>query len=183
MLRVNTKTTIMHFSKTSLLLLMLFTLPFACTKDSLGDPVEEMEMEEEEETNQEVDGVIWTGAEISFSKTDGASPSMEANQDRITDNVWITRGNNGGQIFNAKTENIANKSNSPDGTEWAIGSIESVNSLEFKPFRTAVGKPSGVVGQDLVVHLIADDIYLSVKFTSWSESKGGGFAYTRATEN
>src|ERR1039458_1877497 len=29
--------------------------------------------------------------------------------------------------------------------------------------------------------LISDDIYLDIKFTSWSGSSGGGFAYLRST--
>jgi len=176
------KTKNMRYSLKSFLgLLLLVTLTYACTKDSLGSP--EMEMEMEEENPSEVDGTIWTGANISFSKTDSASPTVEANQDRITDNVWITRGNNGGQIYNAKTENSASKSNSPDDTEWAVGNIESINDLDFKPFRSAIGKPQDVVGLDLVLHLISDNIYLSVKFSDWSQSKGGGFAYTRSTAN
>ena len=42
---------------------------------------------------------IWDGPMISFSKADGADFNLESNQDRITSNVWITRGN-AGQIFN-----------------------------------------------------------------------------------
>jgi hypothetical protein len=42
--------------------------------------------------------------------------------------------------------------------------------------------PPGSVGVDAVVHLITDDIYLSLKFTSWSASgSGGGFSYERST--
>jgi hypothetical protein len=142
----------------------------------------EMEAENQEEQTLE-DATIWTGSDLTFSKADGASPDVEANQDRITDNVWITRGNNGGQIFNIKTENIANKSSSPAGTEWAQGSLDDLADLEFSAFRSAVGSPKDVVGKDLVLHLVEDNIYLSVRFTDWSTSKGGGFAYVRSTSN
>ena len=125
---------------------------------------------------------VWTGEVMTFSKTGGADPSDEANQDRITDNVWITRGNEGGQIYNAVLEAAADKDSSPADTEWAIGSIDDIDNLEFQTFRDALGgRPKNNVGVDLVVHLITDNIYLSLKITSWDEQKTGGFAYERST--
>lgn len=124
---------------------------------------------------------IWTGTTITFSKSDGADPALEANQDRITNNVWITRGNSGGQIFNIKVESSASKATSPADTEWARGTTANIQNLSFAPFRDAVN-PKSVVGQDLVLHLITDDIYIDVVFTSWSQDKRGGFSYKRATE-
>jgi hypothetical protein len=39
-----------------------------------------------------------------------------------------------------------------------------------------------MVGQDAVLHLISENIYLSIKFTSWtSGANGGGFSYERST--
>jgi hypothetical protein len=125
-------------------------------------------------------GTIWTGAKITFQKASGADPSQETNQDRITENVWITRGNNGGQIYNAKTENSASKNTSPADTEWAVGTTSQLSSLTFTDFRSAI-RPKNIVGQDLVVHLITDDIYIDVKFTQWASNKQGGFAYDRST--
>lgn len=127
---------------------------------------------------------IWDGPSVSFTKDDGTDPTQEDNQDRITDNVWITRGVNGGQIYNAKTESTANKDNSPDGTLWAIGTFAEIEGLEFKPFREAVTQPKDVVGQDLVVYLVEDDAYISMNFSAWSQgdSNQGGFAYTRSSD-
>ena len=126
---------------------------------------------------------IWNGTTITFTKADGANPEEEANQDRITDNIWITRGNDGGQIFNIKTETSYNKTDSPVGTKWAVGTLDQIETLTFKKFRAAVEKPnSSLVGKNLVMYLEEDDIYLSVKFTSWSEQKKGGFAYERTTK-
>lgn len=175
----------MNFKFNGLLsFLLLFFIATSCTEDSLGDPNmqpmgEEME-EEDDGTTTEPE--IWTGADLTFSKANNANPSEETNQDRLTDNVWITRGNNGGQIYNAKTESNANKSASPDGTEWVVGAIEDIATLTFRPFRSAVGSPKNVVGKDLVLHLIEDDIYLKVRFVEWSSSKGGGFTYVRSTK-
>lgn len=125
---------------------------------------------------------IWTGGTLTFEKGTDVDPSQAVNQDRITDNVWLTRGNDGGQIYNAKTENEFNKANSPAGTQWAIGSIDNIDNLSFKSFRDAVDSPKNVVGKDLVLFLPADDVFLSVKFTKWSSGKDGSFAYERSTE-
>jgi len=126
--------------------------------------------------------IIWTGPTVTFSKAAGADPGDEANQDRISDNVWITRGNNGGQIYNIKTESAYDKDASPADTEWAIGKIEDIDNLTFQSFRDALGgKPKNEVGTDLVMHLITDDIYLSLRITNWEEKKEGGFTYERSS--
>ena len=125
---------------------------------------------------------IWDGTKITFSKSDGANPNEEANQDRITNNVWITRANDGGQIYNIAKENSSNKTNSPIGTKWAIGSLDEIDNLTFDKFRATVGNPKDVVGKKLVMFLEEDNIYLSVIFTSWSEGKKGGFTYERSTK-
>jgi surface protein len=126
---------------------------------------------------------IWNGTTITFTKADGANPEEEANQDRITDNIWITRGNDGGQIYNIAKEDSPNQTNSPVGTKWAVGTLDEIETLTFKKFRAAVEKPnSSLVGKNLVMYLEEDDIYLSIKFTSWSEQKNGGFAYERSTK-
>ncbi|MEM0992574.1 MAG: hypothetical protein AAF847_08490 [Bacteroidota bacterium] len=145
---------------------------FACTNDKLPPP---------EEIPEDAD--VWTGPTITFSKLPTSDPTAAENQDRITDNVWITRGNNGGQIYNAIEEMGANKRESPMGTLWAIGKIRDLNRLDFQPFRTAVGRPKEVVGKDLVLFLREDEVYLSVKFTAWGQQQIGSFSYERSTEN
>ena len=124
---------------------------------------------------------IWNGPLKFFEKKDNTNQLEKTNQDSITENVIITRGNNGGQIFNIAKENEADKYKSPIGTEWAIGSLNQIDSLVFKDFRLTV-KPQYVVGKKLVLHLIEEDIYLSVEFKSWSSGKKGGFSYERSTE-
>lgn len=126
---------------------------------------------------------IWSGDIITFSKASGADPTMESSQDHITDNVKITRGNDGGQFYNIVLESSYDKDNSPVGTEWAYGTTCEIPNLVFEPFRAATGKPSNAVGKNMVLHLIADDVYLSVKITSWAKGQNGGFTYERSTEN
>ena len=132
-------------------------------------------------TNENAGPTLWTGAATTFNKSDGSNPNLEDNQDRITENVWITRGNTGGQIFNIAINNSADKTESPVGTEWAIGTLEELDNLTFDYFRNAISRPKTVVGKNLVLHLIEDDIYIYVKFTSWSQGKRGGFSYERST--
>jgi len=127
---------------------------------------------------------IWTGSKITFTKEDNANPENEAKQDRITDNVWITRGNDGGRIFNIKVESSATKTTSPEDTEWARGTTANLSGLSFNSFDQTVD-PKNDVGDDFVMHLITDDVYIDIRFTSWTQGKsnGGGFSYERASEN
>ena len=132
-------------------------------------------------TDENEGPVLWVGETIDFSKLDGANPNLEDNQDRISDNIWITRGNSGGQIFNIALNSNANKIESPVGTEWAIGTLDEIDNLSFDYFRNTVSRPKNVVGKNLVLHLIEDDIYMTIKFISWSQDKRGGFSYERST--
>ena len=52
---------------------------------------------------------IWDGPVKFFEKKDNTNHLEKANQDSITENVIITRGNSGGQIFNIAKENEADK--------------------------------------------------------------------------
>lgn len=125
---------------------------------------------------------IWTGTPITFEKLAGTDAAEASNQDRITDEVWITRSIDGGEIYNAKSESESDKGSSPQGTQWALGTIADIDNLSFRSFRDAVDKPQDVVGKDLVLFLTQEEIFISVKFTAWTQGKGGGFAYERSTE-
>ncbi len=125
---------------------------------------------------------IWTGPTMTFSKENSADWTIETNQDRITKNVWLTRANSQG-IFNIAIEENYVNSSSPAVTEWAYGTTASIESLVFKKWEDLCGsQPLNLVNQDLVVHLITDDIYIDIKFTFWQHGGGGGgFTYKRST--
>jgi len=129
---------------------------------------------------------VWNGPPITFTKASGADPNLPANQDRITPNVWITRGYSGG-IYNAARETGFTHYLSPTNTEWANGTLANYASLNYTNWNSWVRghpnpSPPSTVGVDAVVHLIAEDIYLSVRFTSWAAfGGGGGFSYVRST--
>lgn len=128
---------------------------------------------------------FWTGPRLTFSKANSANPLLPENQDRVTDQIWITRGTSGG-IFNARSESGYDFEGftSPAGTEWAFnrtlaGGIEGV---QFQPWALAANKnPPATVGVNAVMHLVAEDIYIDVTFTAWQVNCCGGFAYQRST--
>ena len=126
---------------------------------------------------------IWSGPKLTFSKGSFADETDPANQDRITDNVWITRGAVRG-IYNARTESAYEINVSPEDTEWAFGTTADLESLTFEPWQVAVNNnPPASTGQDMVVHLITDNIFIDIKFTEWGlgAQGGGSFEYERST--
>src|SRR6185369_5768090 len=52
---------------------------------------------------------------------------------------------------------------------------------DWETWSRTLGNPPGTVGQDAVLHLKTDDIYIDIKFLSWSVRIGGGFSYSRST--
>lgn len=126
---------------------------------------------------------VWSGLTYTFINTAGSNPNVAASQDRITDNVWITRGPTQG-IFNiaqeASYDGAGANGPSPLGTEWAFGTTANYASLTYTTWAAAHnGSPLTLLGQNMVLHLIAENIYIDIRFDSWGP-QGGGFTYTRA---
>src|ERR1035441_9531902 len=126
---------------------------------------------------------IWTGPSTTFVNNAGSDPTQAVNQDRLTPNVWITRGSSQG-IYNAKTETGFTHTRGGADTEWADGTTATYSSLSYMDWNTWAqshpGGPVATVGVSAVVHLISDDIYLNVQFTSWGQ-RTGGFSWQRST--
>jgi hypothetical protein len=122
---------------------------------------------------------IWNGPPINFTNVIGSAPTLPASQDRLTLNVWLTRGFTHG-LYNAAVE-TGYTSLSPVGTEWAYGTLPNYASLNYQTWVIWNGKyPPSMVGQDAVLHLIPDDVFLAIRFTFWNVG-AGGFSYTRST--
>lgn len=135
---------------------------------------------------------IWSGLDVAFSKAPFADPTEASSQDRITDQVWITRQTKQG-IYNIRQEPFYIADFSPADTEWAFEglnfnpdtvSAEAYSSLNFSDWKTALGGQGALVNNILnrpgVVHLITDDIYIDIQFTAWGQSgEGGEVAYLR----
>jgi hypothetical protein len=117
---------------------------------------------------------IWNGPAISESNA--------TEPDKITANVWLTRGGNQG-LYNAATESGFTHFLSPADTEWADGTTADYATLSYTDWNTWAknihGGPPGTVGVNAVVHLISDDIYIDITFTSWSQ--GAAYSYERST--
>ncbi|MEP1035499.1 choice-of-anchor D domain-containing protein [Ekhidna sp.] len=117
------------------------------------------------------------GGGVSFSKADFANWLLPVNQDRISDNVWLARGDTK-SIFNAKSETTSDN-NSPSDTEWALGIFNDAST--FDTFKNMHGSdPQSLIGNTATLHNISDDNYYEVDFSAWTGGNaGGGFAYTR----
>jgi hypothetical protein len=142
---------------------------------------------------------VWSGLSVTFTKADGTDPRLAQNQDRITNNVWISRDLAGG-LFNAAAECDSSGCTytndfSPQDTEWATAlfpansnkTIAATNwpNLTFVNWESAYNNQVGVyildpAYRDVVVHLITDNIYLDLRFLAWTSRGGGGFSYQRA---
>lgn len=122
---------------------------------------------------------IWNGPSINFTNLMGSDPTLPANQDRLTLNVWLTRGPTRG-LYNAAVE-TSYSSLSPVGTEWAYGALADYASLNYQAWVVWYNKnPSFMLTHDAVLHLIPDDAYLTIRFITWGQG-AGGFSYTRST--
>ena len=132
---------------------------------------------------------VWSGLTKSFSKVGGTDETLPENQDPLTTNVVFTRGSQG--LINIAAESSYDSLISPTDTKWATNlnnasqPIVATNwsNLVFTDWIDAYGGShshgSFIPNRDAVVHLITDDVYLDLRFSSW-ESGGGGFAYMRA---
>jgi hypothetical protein len=140
---------------------------------------------------------FWNGPKITFTKAANADWTLEENQDRITDSVWITR-QTMWSIYNIQKGEISSFTDcqenpgQPYDTEWAYGTIaDGVENLTFDNFlgpnfvNCAPGEPStSPVDKDAVLHLISEDIYIDIKFLDWGigGNGGGSFSYERTTD-
>jgi glucose/arabinose dehydrogenase len=118
-------------------------------------------------------GTIWNGPNTSASNA--------TQPDQITANVALSRGGSLG-LYNSVAESGFAHFNSPLDTEWADGTTANTN-LTYTDWNTWAkithGGPPSTVGVPAVLHLITDDIYINITFTSWSP--GGTYSYNRST--
>jgi len=126
---------------------------------------------------------IWNGPLTLFTQ---ATPYPgPGDRDQLTPKVALTRANptgaGDGGLFNAVTETSFDKFVSPADTEWAVGSLTDYATLSYSDWTSAGGGSPvhNYPGEQLVVHLISDDIYLSLQFTALTS--GPGFSYIRST--
>jgi hypothetical protein len=135
---------------------------------------------------------VWSGLTVTFSKPNNTDYELPEFQDRITENVWLTRDVTAG-LLNFHEEDFYG-GGSPLGTRWATvlnnpGKTISAGNWSDLTFGGWIGAyggsnsrqlPANLLANNAVVHLVEDDIYLDLQFTAWTASGGGGFAYIRS---
>lgn len=123
--------------------------------------------------------VIWNSGSYTFAKTSSGQA------DAIVASTHITRGNNG-FIYNAVTQSGPNASGvcnaSVQNVQWALGPIDDWASLTYTNTMPVPGCAGyNIPGLQLVMRLVAENIYLQVTFSYWQDGGGGRFTYTRTT--
>ena len=117
--------------------------------------------------------------QITFTKIANTNPSSPQNQDRISETVWLTRGNRHG-IYNAYDQNSA-KNQQTSGIKLALGSIEDLSTLNFETISGWGNKfnKGSWLNKNLVLKLTETNEYYSFTMTFWENR--GGFSYTRSS--
>ncbi len=118
---------------------------------------------------------------IIFEKKAYADPTLEINQDRITENVWLTRAQSK-DLYNAKIEMEAGEL-SPLGTLWAHGDCQEREYLSFKSYKELTKECGGhkyMLNESLCLCLLEEGQYVNISIQSWQKgTEGGGYKYLR----
>jgi hypothetical protein len=102
--------------------------------------------------------------------------------------VAISR-NSTGPLYNSAppySETGPNDTTSPEDTLWAFGSINNYSNLSYQTFAAIRNNAAPdlwtvISNQPMVLQLVNEQIYISVKFTAWGQMQTGGFTYIRST--
>ncbi len=120
---------------------------------------------------------------VVFTKPDSADWTLPENQDRITDNVWITR-KDIQSLFNiAQEDGYDHLNDSPIGTLWADTTTAVADPASYTNFVAMHGGgPQSIIGDTVSIYLPQDELYFDVTFLSYSGGNtGGGFSYIRTS--
>jgi hypothetical protein len=122
---------------------------------------------------------LWTGPNINFTQTTHSSSDSDV---IVAGKVALSRGTSK-WLFNTAADQTSASTSSPSDTMWAFGSISDFSTLSYSTFASLRnGDLAGVIlNKPMVVHLVNENIYLSLTFTAWGQHGDGGFAYTRST--
>ena len=124
---------------------------------------------------------FWTGPNIGFFHQQGG-PS-----DPIIPTVALSRNAGGGLFNDAAGETFFNSLSSPVDTMWAFGTLANATNLTYGTFQSlrTGDTAANILNKSMVLHLINEDIYISVMFTNWTQFGNqtgvGSFGYTRST--
>jgi hypothetical protein len=132
---------------------------------------------------------LWTGPNTNFINTGGQADVL------VPGALSIAR-TPGSFLYNTNVDLFGSGEGTPSDTEWAFGTIDQFNSLTYEPFSQIrddgralglhvfqyllTGGPTNGP-KPMVVHIINEDIYLSLTFSQWGSGGNATFAYTRST--
>ena len=120
---------------------------------------------------------------VVFTKPDSADWTLPENQDRITNNVWITR-KDIQSLFNiAQEDGYSGSNGSPVGTQWSDTVTAVADSASYTNFVAMHGGgPQSLIGDTVSLYLPQDGLYYDVTFLTYSGGNtGGGFSYSRTS--
>ena len=120
---------------------------------------------------------------VVFIKPDSADWTLPENQDRITNNVWITR-KDIQSLFNiAQEDGYSGSNGSPVGTQWSDTVTAVADSASYTNFVAMHGGgPQTLIGDTVSLYLPQDGLYYDVTFLTYSGGNtGGGFSYSRTS--
>jgi len=120
---------------------------------------------------------IWTGPNITFTK------SGSVTSDTIVPGKVVLKRNASGVLVNTAAGETFPGTTSPKDTLWAFGTLANFSTLTYQSMDSLRnGNLSArIVNQNMVVHLINEDIYFSIKFTTWGMHGAGTVSYVRST--
>ncbi len=123
---------------------------------------------------------IWNGPNTGWAKS-AATPS-----DTIVPGVVVlTRGGNG-VLYNTAAGEVGPGAASPADTEWGFGTLANFSTLTYKSMETwrsgaNFDFQAVVLNKQMVMHIISQDIYMSIMITNWGRFFSGTVGYIRST--
>ena len=127
-----------------------------------------------------------TNTSFSFTKLNGAQWTLASNRDSITPSCVLTRQSSNGLYNYATQTDVSDTANT--NIEYAMGTHENYTSPWYTTFKdlkyhTSCSGMYCLSGHTITIHILDDDLYFELEFTSWSSGgmmgNGGGFSYTR----
>jgi hypothetical protein len=118
---------------------------------------------------------FWTGPNINWSK------SVSTPSDAILPGkVVLTRGTMK-VLYNTAAGETSAGASSPKGTLWAFGSFSNHTAFQTLDSMRNGNLAARIVNQPMVLWMTNDDIFVSIRFTTWGMRGAGTVAYTRST--
>lgn len=120
---------------------------------------------------------IWTGPNVTWTKS-GATPKDII----VPGKVELTRGSRD-VLYNTAAGEGGPGATSPKDCLFAFGALANATSLSYASMESLRnGNLAGrIVNKDMVVHLVNEDIYFSIRFSTWGSFGAGTVSYTRSS--